>query len=89
MWQGRLAESSDWQQRRLETIPNAKYDYKVMGKVAKNSRNKAQSEVVEVLRADDSNNFVTVMAILKELDKKVDVLLAKEKTAEKSQEIKS
>jgi hypothetical protein len=70
-------------------MPNAKYDYRVMGKVAKNSRNKAQGEVVELLHADDSNNFVTVMASLSRLEKKVDTLLAREKTVTKSDEIKS
>lgn len=70
-------------------MPQAKYAYKVMGKVAKNSRNKAQTEIVELLHADDSHNFVTVMASLSRLEKKVDTLLAKDKTTVKSEEIKS
>lgn len=42
-------------------MPQAKYDYAVMGKVAKNSRNKAQKEAIELVKADEEHNFVTVM----------------------------
>jgi hypothetical protein len=41
-------------------MPQAKYDYAVMGKVAKNSRNKAQTEVIALVKADDGHNFETV-----------------------------
>jgi hypothetical protein len=53
-------------------MPNAKYDYIVMGKVAKNSRNKAQKEIIDLLKASDELNLETI-------NKKIDIFRAEQK----------
>lgn len=56
-------------------MPQAKYDYKVMGKAAKNSRNKAHQEIKEILGADDAHNFETVMDALNVVQSQLKIAL--------------